>query len=331
MLRLASVIENDIAVLETGHRGFLLTGDPSYVEPFERRRDLLKRRVDDLTVLILDSPRQRKRVMKIQEIVQKWLETIALPQMTARQSKGAGGPAAAAGNSGVSLGNTFLNEAREILQSLQNEEQIVLHQRMQDQEWAAQSTQVLDLLKKLERSLIEMQKEKRGYLLTGDNGFADAYKRATTDFLTYHGYLSILIANSPEQAESLADIRKRVERWAAAAALPEMEAKRTGKDVTALLGNNKGDEAMAEIREMLSAFEKNEVSRYEARSNAATRERIIKTIRAGDSVCLRGRTAHCFKQLQLRAGPPAVGQTGRRRDAHPLHHREHPRRHDHRR
>ena len=56
-----------------------------------------------------------------------------------------------------------------------------------------------------------------------------------------------------------------------------MEAKRTGKDVTALLGNNKGDEAMAEIREMLSAFEKNEVSRYEARSNAATRERIIKT------------------------------------------------------
>ena len=27
VLRLASVIENDIAVLETGHRGFLLTGD----------------------------------------------------------------------------------------------------------------------------------------------------------------------------------------------------------------------------------------------------------------------------------------------------------------
>ena len=69
------------------------------------------------------------------------------------------------------MGNTLLDQAREILQSLQNEEQIVLNQRMQDQEWAAQSTQVLDLLRKLERSLIEMQKEKRGYLLTGDNGF----------------------------------------------------------------------------------------------------------------------------------------------------------------
>ena len=40
---------------------------------------------------------------------------------------------------------------------------------------------------------------------------------------------------------------------------------------------NKGEELMTEIREMLKAFEKNEASVYEARSNAATRERIIKT------------------------------------------------------
>ena len=87
VMRLGSVIENDIAALETGHRGFLLTGENSYLEPFERRRELIKHRVEDLTVLILDSPRQRKRVMKIQEIVQKWLDTVALPQMTARQDK----------------------------------------------------------------------------------------------------------------------------------------------------------------------------------------------------------------------------------------------------
>ncbi len=87
VMRLGSVIENDIAALETGHRGFLLTGENSYLEPFERRRELIKHRVEDLTVLILDSPRQRKRVMKIQEIVQKWLDTVALPQMTAAASQ----------------------------------------------------------------------------------------------------------------------------------------------------------------------------------------------------------------------------------------------------
>ena len=172
-----------------------------YLQPFEKRRELIKQRVEELTVLILDSPRQRKRVMKIQEIVQKWLDEVALPQINDRQTKGAA-KLTEVGESYGPLGNGLLNQAREILQSLQNEEQIVLNQRMREQEWAAQSTQILDFLTKLERSAIEMQKEKRGYLLTGDNVYADAYRRTTADFYTYHGYLSILVANVPLVPES---------------------------------------------------------------------------------------------------------------------------------
>ena len=170
-----------------------------------------------------------------------------------------------------------MNQAREILQSLQNEEQIVLNQRMRDQEWATQSTQILDFLTKMERSVIEMQKEKRGYLLTGDNNFAEAYRRATADFYTYHGYLSILVANSPEQTDSLANIRKAVERWVTSAATPEMEAKRTGKDFSALVLSSESEALTTEIRVMLKSFETNEVNVYELRSSAATRDRIIKT------------------------------------------------------
>ncbi|MEY2518807.1 MAG: ammonium transporter, Amt family, partial [Verrucomicrobiota bacterium] len=269
VMRLTSVIENDIAALETGHRGYLLTADGIYLESFERRRELIKRRVEDLTQLILDSPRQRKRVMKIQEIVQKWLDTVARPQMNGRQAKNTPPLTELAAAGTGALGTTLLNQAREILQSLQSEEQIVLNERMREQEWAAQSTQILDFLTKMERSVIEMQKEKRGYLITGENDFAEAYKRATADFYTYHGYLSILIANSPEQSQSLGEIKKAVEKWATAAATPEMEAKRTGKDLEAL---------MTDIREMLTKFQTNEVNLYESRSSTATRERIIKTM-----------------------------------------------------
>src|SRR5881392_3222458 len=130
VMRLSSVLENDIAALETGHRGYLLTGNASQLEPFQSRRDLIKQRVEELTVLILDSPKQRKRVMKIQEIVQKWLDEVALPQMNERQTKGSAHLAETAGESYGPLGNGLLNQARDILQSLQNEEQIVLNQRM---------------------------------------------------------------------------------------------------------------------------------------------------------------------------------------------------------
>jgi PAS domain S-box-containing protein len=277
VMRLSSLLENDIAALETGHRGYLLTGNASYLEPFERRRELIKSRVEELTVLILDIPKQRKRVMKIQEIVQKWLDTFALPQMNGRLTKGMSVVAESSGDASGALGSGLLSQARESLQLLQADEQIVLNERMREQEWAAQSTQILDFLTKLERSVIEMQKEKRGYLLTGENSFAEAYRRATADFYTYHGYLTILVANAPEQSAALTQIRKGVERWASEAAAPEMEAKRTGKDAVALVTKNNGEGLMGDIREMVKKFQTDEVSLYESRSNTATRDRIVKT------------------------------------------------------
>ena len=34
VMRLSSLIENDIAGLESGHRGYLLSGNENYIEPF---------------------------------------------------------------------------------------------------------------------------------------------------------------------------------------------------------------------------------------------------------------------------------------------------------
>lgn len=41
--------------------------------------------------------------------------------------------------------------------------------------------------------------EERGFVLTGDNAFIESYKRATANFYTFHGHLSVLVADSPAQ------------------------------------------------------------------------------------------------------------------------------------
>ncbi len=275
VMRLSSVIENDISVLETAHRGYLLTGNPAALEAFETRRQLIKQRIDDLTGLILNSPLQRKRIMKLQEFVQNWLKTIALPEIAARQAKGNTGPITSA-----ALGHSLLGQAHDLLQSLQNEEQILLNQRMRDQEWAAQSTQILDLLPKLERSAVEMEKEKRGYLLTGENSFIDSYNRAATAFSNFHGYLSILVANNAEQSALLSEIRSEVDRWISNSATPEIEARRTNRSAGVLPAEN-GESLMSDVRSKIGAFEKNAQDAYEARVTAASHERIVKTIALG--------------------------------------------------
>jgi len=278
VMRLSSLIENDIVGLERGHRGYLLSGNENYIEPFEKKRDLIRQRIDDLTVLILENPRQRKRVITVQEVVQEWLDTVATPEMSARrEAKGTATKSETNPAGTLALGNALLNQAREVLQSLQDEEQIVLNQRMHDQDWATQSAQILNFLTKLDRAVVEMEKEKRGYLLTGENSFVEAYKRAVTDFYTYNGYLSILVANSPAQAELLAEIRSSVEGWINKSAVPQIDAKRASKDaeVLALIGS--GETLMADIRQMLTNFEKNELSHYELRASLATRQRILRT------------------------------------------------------
>jgi PAS domain S-box-containing protein len=277
VIRVSSLIENDIAALETGHRGFLLTGKSDYILSLDRRREAIKRRIEDLNALIFDNAKQRKRIVKVQTIVQQWLDTVALPEIKARQAM-LGSPETTNPNSQpVALGNSLLDQARAILQSVQDDEQIVLNQRMLEQEWATQSTQILDFLPKLERSVLEMQKEKRAYLLTGDTNFLESYKRAVSDFYTYNGYLSILMANSPSQAELLVEVRSKVEQWINTSATPEINARRDGKDIGALIAGDIGEPLMADIRQMLGTLEQNELSVYEMRNSAATRERVIKT------------------------------------------------------
>jgi PAS domain S-box-containing protein len=224
----------------------------------------------------LENSKQRKRVMKVQEVVQNWIRTVAQPEINATDPKNAAAVDDPQGQKSLPLGNSLLNQARDILQSLQDEEQIVLNQRMLEQEWATQSTQILECLPKLERSVLEMEKEKRGYLLTGDAAFLEAYKRAVADFYTYNGYLSVLVATSPGQAELLAEIRSGVERWINTYVAPEMEAKRVAKEKNPGSADS-GEALMAEIRQTLSTFEKNELDVYAVRASAANHERIVRT------------------------------------------------------
>jgi len=281
VIRLGSLVENDISVLETAHRGFLLTGDSSYATSFERGRGLIGQRLDDLKKLLDNNARQSERVTKVHGVVNDWIKNIAIPEINSPDRSLTNPPSsvastdAAAARAGLSLGNKLLDQAREALQSLQDEEQILLNQRMAEQEWAAQSTQILDFLPKLERSVIEMEKENRGYLLTGEPAFADAYQRAITDFWTYNGYLSILLASNPSRAESLATIRSEVERWIGTSNL-DMDARRAGKRVQPVAGNS-NETLMNDIRQTLTDFETGALADYEKRTATASLERIIKT------------------------------------------------------
>src|SRR5438874_10255716 len=274
LTRLSSLIENDIAELENYHRGFLLTHRSQYFVPFQERRNAMKKRLEELNGRLLDNPVQRKRVIKAQDIVLRWADQVAQPAFLGQRA-----PSTASDTvSALTLSNASLDQARWILQSLKDEEQILLSQRAGEQELATQSTQILDSLPKLERAVIEMNKEKRGFLLTNDNGFLETYRRSVENFYRYHAYLTILAGDGSRQTQLLSDIRSNVERWISSSAEPEINAKHQGRDVSAMIGNDQSEQLINQIQSVIAEFQRNELASYDAGSIAAVRHRIWSTI-----------------------------------------------------
>jgi len=274
LTRLSSLIENDIAELENYHRGFLLTHRSQYFALFQERRNAMKKRLEELNGRLLDNPVQRKRVIKAQDIVLRWADQVAQPAFLGQSAPSTASETSAA----LTLSNASLDQARWILQSLKDEEQILLSQRAGEQEMATQSTQILDSLPKLERAVIEMNKEKRGFLLTNDNGFLETYRRSVENFYRYHAYLTILAGDAPRRTQLLSDIRSNLERWISSSAQPEINAKQQGRDISAMIGNDQSEQLINQIQRTIAEFQRNELASYDAGSSAAVRHRIWSTI-----------------------------------------------------
>ena len=233
----------------------------------------MKKRLEELNGRLLDNPIQRKRVIKAQEIVLRWVDQVAQPAFLGQSL-----PSAVSDISAATLSNGSLDQAHWILQSLQDEEQILLSQRTGEQEMATQSTQILDSLPKLERAVIEMNKEKRGFLLTNDSSFLEAYRRSVETFYRYHAYLTILAADAPHRTQLLSDIRSNLERWMNSSALPEINAKQQGRDISGMMANDQSEQLINQIQRAIAEFQRSELTSYDAGSSAAVRHRIWNTI-----------------------------------------------------
>lgn len=77
------VLDNSLALLagltdaETGQRGFLLTENPNYLEPYHRGLEVVKDRLDVLYVLTSDNPEQTARLQSVESNIQLKFEELA--------------------------------------------------------------------------------------------------------------------------------------------------------------------------------------------------------------------------------------------------------------
>ena len=76
-LRAANQLYTSLQDAETGQRGFLLTGDKSYLEPYERGTKAVENNIQTLRQLVEVSPEQKTKLTALEPLLKKKMEELA--------------------------------------------------------------------------------------------------------------------------------------------------------------------------------------------------------------------------------------------------------------
>ena len=123
----ASRVGSLLADAETGQRGFIVTGDPMFLEPYVTATGSLRAEVDTLRQLVQDNPRQEKRTTLLRSLAAERMAVLAGGIEARRQGGVAAGREWVLNNGGREI----MDQIRAVLNAVRIEEEMLFQQRDQ--------------------------------------------------------------------------------------------------------------------------------------------------------------------------------------------------------
>jgi len=255
-------IAKAMADQETGQRGFLITGEESFLAPYISGNSTLRETFPKLKNIVSDSYEPKDILAKIaavQDLTQTWLEQAALPELALRNKINSGEATYQQVEQVLSdgRGKGILDKIRYSFDTLKS---ILLQ---------AQHDQAFYLILLLEKDIVDQETGQRGYLVTGRNEFLQPFEDGQQAMQRNFSQLKSIISASFDKKQVLNDIetlRLKSIEWENLAAAPEItlrrELNKTGakmSDVTALIEQGTGKDLIDQIRMILKIFVETEM------------------------------------------------------------------------
>ncbi len=254
VIRVAEDVSGAMVDMETGQRGFMITGEDAYLDPFKggvKRFDKLIATGKDLTS---DNHTQVERWEAVAALKNQWMTKVANKEITARRevTKGANALATFKEVSSRTIGKEIFDSIRVTLADIDNK----FSGNDRGQHLVALTT--LDL--------VNMETGQRGFLLTGKDESLDPYINGQKSFKNHLTELQEQISGSSVTAADIKQLQEREEAWMTKAANPEIKARRemnkytvTIEDVATMMKQGDGKKLMdatrAKIKEIVDAEE----------------------------------------------------------------------------
>ena len=128
VLEMLDAVLTNMLDIETGARGYVLTGEASYLEPYNNTIDHVRQNVKDVRELTADNPVQQSALDGLEAMISKGLEAVRHPiEIRTREGLAAGVESVRTGT-----GKQSMDQIRNQLAEMKQEENRLLKSRTED-------------------------------------------------------------------------------------------------------------------------------------------------------------------------------------------------------
>jgi len=250
MLKESQLLQKLVVDMETGQRGFIITGQDEFLEPYRIARTDFKDVIEDLREDLHDRPEHLGTLEKIEHLQLKWVGFAGEPEIRLRRLIGKTEINLKAINQ-IVLGGT----GKRILDNIRGVAKV-----MQEDFRKNSQKDELILIIEIIKSVVDAETGQRGFLLAGKDRFLEPYYQGQ---ILFHNNVKMLkgLLEDESNLERLANVEKLFAEWINQAATPEIAARvkyekdpRSMTDLAAILGKGIGKGIIDELRVVTSQF-----------------------------------------------------------------------------
>ena len=254
VLQNAQKLQKLVVDAETGQRGFVITGDENFLEPYKQGIQGFNSLIRIEKKLVSDNPSQVQRLKNIQVLFDEWNLKAAQPEIAAARN--------------VHQSTNNLNDLEDLLaegtgKKILDELRILLTESIKREQEEEEELEQELLLVEISKDLLDRESGQRGFLITGEEEFLEPYNLGNENLEKHLNELQVMVKEEEEGVDEVDIVNKIIElsaRWEKEAAIPEIEARRTIDqnptifDVASMVKVGTGKIILDEIRKEFTIF-----------------------------------------------------------------------------
>jgi len=240
-----------IVDMETGQRGFIITGKDEFLEPYEKAVKNLDETLSHLRKNLSNQPKYLKILEEIEHLQYEWIGVAGEPEINMRRA---------------------INDAQFSLKSIDAMVRTGKGKKIIDKIRAIISTMSKDFQKsgrndklllttQIGKDIVDSESGERGFLLAGRDWFLEPFYNGQIKFYKHTKELEKILQGDKKNLEKLSNVKKLLEDWLAEVARPEIHARikyekapLSMDNITNLLAAGSGKKILDELRNLIDEF-----------------------------------------------------------------------------